>query len=129
MTVIVFLSLIVLILSLDCPVLSPNCNANSCAYTASGEVNCTSCANNAFSLPLVVNGVNYTENGNYVWTCELCSTATPNCLACSYDPNVASQVVCSSCLPGYAAVDVGSSYTPSGSFGTCQPCQSNCLSC
>jgi len=123
MTAIVLFSLLVLALSQNCPIVSQYCNPNSCSYTTTGAVNCTSCANNTFSIPMAVNGEMYTINGNLVWACQLCSAGDTGCSTCSYDPSLPSQMFCSSCLAGYAIMDA------EPYIGTCQPCGSDCLTC
>jgi len=120
-------SLAILTQTQNCPLVSPNCQANSCAYTAAGALNCSDCNSNAFGNPLIVNGVDYMENGQYVYTCELCSTATPNCVSCVQDPDVAAGIVCNNCNSGYAVVYEHSNNVFMGS--TCVACQSGCLSC
>ena len=56
--------------------------------------------------------------------CQLCSTGGSNCLTCTYDPQLSSKMFCLSCVAGYAV-----SYASGASYGTCQPCASNCLAC
>jgi len=108
----------------DCPTSSANCNTNSCSLVSPGVVTCNSCANNSYTTPMTINGANYTVNGSVVWICLLCSAGGSNCLTCTYDPLLVSNMVCQSCVAGYAV-----SLASGSNYGTCQPCQSYCLAC
>jgi len=108
----------------NCSTLSANCNQNSCTYVSPGVYTCNSCSNGSFSAPLTINGVNYTVNGSLVWMCQLCFAGGSNCLTCAYDPLLASQMVCESCVAGYAV-----SFANGSNYGTCQSCQNYCQLC
>lgn len=125
MNPLIIFSLLVLTLSQSCS----NCNTGYCSLVTTGISTCSygECTSNAFSVPLVTNGVNYTYNGNLVWQCQLCSAGGSNCEVCQYDPNMNSQMVCSTCAAGYAPIYPAGE--PANTFGTCQPCPTGCLTC
>ena len=107
----------------SCSSVSPNCNANSCSEVALGVYTCSLCANNAFSLPVMINGTQQVVNGTSIYSCQLCSSQDANCLACAYYVGQTTNMMCTSCVTGYTPNYYA---TP---LGICQQCGASCLSC